>query len=59
MKAKLSLYVTGILLLAVLTAGVGCTKAPNDADLTSNIQTKMASDSGLQGKQWTMTSNAM
>jgi hypothetical protein len=51
MKAKLSLYVTGILLLAVLTAGVGCTKAPNDADLTSNIQTKMASDSGLQGKQ--------
>jgi hypothetical protein len=51
MKAKLSLYVTGILLLAILSVGVGCTKAPNDADLTSNIQTKMASDSGLQGKQ--------
>ena len=51
MKAKLSLYVTGIMLLAILTVGVGCTKAPNDAELTSNIQTKMATDSGLSGKQ--------
>ena len=31
MKAKFSLYVTGIMLLAILTVGVGCTKAPNDA----------------------------
>jgi hypothetical protein len=51
MKAKLSLYLTGIVLLAILTVGVGCTKAPNDAELTSNIQTKLATDSGLQAKQ--------
>jgi BON domain-containing protein len=51
MKAKLSLYVTGIMLLAILTVGVGCTKAPNDAELTSNIQTRLATDSGLQAKQ--------
>jgi hypothetical protein len=51
MKAKLSLYVTGLMLLAILTVGVGCTKGPNDAELTSNIQTKLASDSGLTGKQ--------
>ena len=51
MKLKLSLYVTGIVLLAILTVGVGCTKAPNDAQLTSDIQTKLAADSGLQGKQ--------
>ena len=51
MKAKLSLYVTGIMLLTILTVGVGCTKAPNDAQLTSDIQTKMATDSGLSGKQ--------
>jgi hypothetical protein len=51
MKAKLSLYVTGLMLLAILTAGVGCTKAPNDAELTSNIETKLTTDSGLQGKQ--------
>ena len=51
MKAKLSLYVTAIMLVATLTVGVGCTKAPNDAQLASDIQTKLASDSGLQGKQ--------
>jgi hypothetical protein len=51
MKAKLSLYLTGLMLLAILTVGAGCTKAPNDAELTSNIQTKLASDSGLTGKQ--------
>ncbi len=51
MKAKLSLYVTAMMLAAILTVGVGCTKAPNDAQLTSDIQTKLASDSGLQGKQ--------
>ena len=51
MKLKLSLYFTGIVLLAILTVGVGCTKAPNDAQLTSDIQTKLAADSGLQGKQ--------
>lgn len=51
MKVKLSLYVTAIMLVAILTVGVGCTKAPNDAQLTSDIQTKLASDSGLQGKQ--------
>ena len=51
MKVKLSLYVTAIVLVAILTVGVGCTKAPNDAQLTSDIQTKLASDSGLQGKQ--------
>jgi hypothetical protein len=51
MKAKLSLYVTAVMLLAILTVGVGCTKAPNDAQLASDIQSKLVSDSGLQGKQ--------
>ena len=51
MKAKFSLYVIAIALIAVLTLGVGCTKAPNDAQLTSDIQNKLVADSGLQGKQ--------
>jgi hypothetical protein len=51
MKAKFSLYVTAIALIAMLTLGVGCTKAPNDAQLTSDIQNKLVADSGLQGKQ--------
>ncbi|MGH9538420.1 MAG: BON domain-containing protein [Terriglobales bacterium] len=51
MKAKSSLYVTVVMLLALLTVGVGCTKAPNDAEVTSDIQSKIATDSGLAGKQ--------
>jgi hypothetical protein len=51
MKATLSLYVSSIALLAALTVGVACTKAPNDAQLTSNIQNRLVADSGLQGKQ--------
>ena len=51
MKATLSVYVTALVLFAALTLGVGCTKAPNDAQLTSDIQNKLVADSGLQGKQ--------
>jgi BON domain len=50
MKAKLSLCVIAVM-LAILTVGVGCTKAPNDAQLASDIQIKLAADSGLMGKQ--------
>jgi hypothetical protein len=50
MKARLSLCTT-VLLLAILTVGVGCTKAPNDAQLASDVQNRLASDSGLAGKQ--------
>jgi hypothetical protein len=51
LKPRFSLHVIAIAVLAILTVGVGCTKAPNDAQLTSNIETKLATDSGLQGKQ--------
>ncbi len=47
MKARI--YVCAIALLTLLA--VGCTKAPNDAQITSDIQTKLSTDSGLQGKQ--------
>jgi hypothetical protein len=40
--------------LAVLTATLGCSKAPNDAQVASDIQTKLNTDSGLQGKQITV-----
>jgi hypothetical protein len=35
----------------LLTLTAACTKAPNDAKVTSDIQAKLAADSGLQGKQ--------
>jgi hypothetical protein len=51
MKAKVSLYITALVLVTVLTVAVGCSKAPNDAQMTSDIQSKLNADSGLQGKQ--------
>jgi hypothetical protein len=51
MKAKVRFYVCAGVLLTVLAAAMGCNKAPNDAQITSDIQTKLSSDSGLQGKQ--------
>jgi hypothetical protein len=42
------------LLAATLAFAVGCAKAPNDAQVTSDIQTKLGSDSGLQNKQLTV-----
>ena len=49
MRARVSLYLSAILLIAAL--GVACSKAPNDAQITSQIQERMSADSGLQGKQ--------
>src|SRR5262249_39957531 len=44
-----------ILLMALVTA-MGCNKAPNDAQISSDIQGKMNTDSGLQGKQLSVQS---
>jgi hypothetical protein len=49
MKARISLYLIAILMVAML--GVACSKAPNDAQITSQIQERLNADSGLQGKQ--------
>src|SRR6202171_4400761 len=51
MKARVSLYVSALVLLLTLAVAVGCSKAPNDAQLAGDIQTKISADSGLQGKQ--------
>lgn len=40
-----------LLLTSVLALTFSCTKAPNDAQMTSDIQAKLGSDSGLQNKQ--------
>jgi hypothetical protein len=43
-----------ILLLGILAIGLACTKAPDDSQLTSQIQSKLAQDSGLHDKQITV-----
>jgi hypothetical protein len=53
MKARLSLYL-GMAVLLTLLVSAGCSKAPTDAQITSDIQNKLNTDSGLQGKQLTV-----
>jgi len=50
MKPRASFYLYAALILTFAVA-VGCSKAPNDAQIASDIQAKLTADSGLQGKQ--------
>jgi len=51
MKARLSLYLNALVLFTILAVALGCSKAPTDAQITTDIQNKLNTDSGLQGKQ--------
>lgn len=51
MKTRFSLFLRMSPLVLILALGIACTKAPNDAQVTSDIQTKLGADSGLQNKQ--------
>lgn len=51
MKARVSLYISAIVLAISLAIALGCSKAPNDTQIASDIQAKINADSGLQGKQ--------
>ena len=54
MKLMVGKCFSTIVLAGVLAAGVACTKAPDDGQLTAQIQSKFHDDSGLQGKQITV-----
>jgi len=43
-------YVWTTLLIGILAVGMGCTKAPDDRQVTEQLQAKLNQDSGLQGK---------
>jgi len=51
MKAKAYLQLSALLLFVALGLAIGCSKAANDAQITSDIQSKLSADSGLAGKQ--------
>jgi len=51
MKVKAYVQLSALLMVMVLGAAVGCSKTPNDSQITSDIQNKLSADSGLQGKQ--------
>ena len=50
MKAKASVYSSLIVLVIVSGLTVACNKAPNDAQIQAEVQSKFSQDSGLQGK---------
>ena len=54
MKARSTLFFRILPLAAVLALAVACSKTPNDAQVTSEIQARLGSDSGLQNKQLTV-----
>jgi outer membrane biosynthesis protein TonB len=51
MKARVTAYLCIILLISVAGGTVACSKAPNDSQISSQLQEKFKTDSGLQGKQ--------
>jgi hypothetical protein len=57
MKARLSNLWQAAACAALLTLSVACAKAPNDANVVSDVQGKLAADSGLQSKQLTLQSS--
>jgi BON domain len=56
MKTKFPLLTISPLLL-ILVLSAACTKAPNDAKVISDIQSRLSADSGLQNKQITVQSD--
>lgn len=60
MKPRISFYVWMMVLVGIIAIGVACTKAAGDNDVTSEVQSKLNADSGLQGKQLSVqTSNGV
>ena len=56
MKARGSVYLALVALIAVFALTVACNKAANDAQIQAEVQSKFSQDSGLQGKQLTVQS---
>src|SRR6266481_9683573 len=51
MKARITACLCVILLISVAGGTIACSKVPNDSQISSQLQDKLNSDSGLQGKQ--------
>ena len=57
MKSRASVYFSVILLVAMGGLTVACSRAPNDSQISSQLQDKLNSDSGLQGKHLSVQSS--
>ena len=57
MKNKTSLYAVTMSLLLALTLAMGCAKQRSDADIASDVQSRINSDSNIQNKAITVTAD--
>jgi hypothetical protein len=56
MKARNTVYLSVVLLIATMGLTVACNQAPNDSQISNQLQDKLKSDSGLQGKNLSVQS---
>src|SRR5690349_8243679 len=56
MKPKVSLYLCALLLTGSLGLTIGCTRAPNDAQVAGTVQSKIYADPNVQSRQITVQS---
>jgi BON domain len=56
MKARNTVYLSVVLLIATMGLTVACNRAPNDSQISNQLQDKLKSDSGLQGKNLSVQS---
>ena len=54
MRSRARIHVWLVLLIAMVAIGAGCAKAPDDSQVTKQIQEKLSTDSGLLGKPLTV-----
>ena len=54
MKPRMGIYVWTVLFVGVLALGAACSKVAGDSEVTSEVQSRLSADSGLQGKQLTV-----
>src|SRR6185437_11709934 len=57
MNAKLSTFWQAAVCAGLLAFSMACSKTPNDAQVVSDVQSKLGTDSGLQNKQLTVQSS--
>src|SRR5579864_6069904 len=56
MKPKLALYLYALRLAGALGLAIGCSRAPNDAQVAGNVQSKIYADPNVQSRQITVQS---
>ena len=56
MKPKVALYLCALLLAGSLGVTIGCSRAPNDAQVAGNVQSKIYADPNVQSRQITVQS---